>query len=70
MCGDRLGSVRIFDLASMAQVGTLKAHIAEVLTLSFSPPVVPLDGGSSWAVSPATNSADDDTSLIVMASAG
>lgn len=54
----------------MTQVGTLKAHIAEVLTLSFSPPIVPLDGGNSWAVSPATNSAEDDTSLIVLASAG
>jgi WD40 repeat protein len=51
VCGDRAGLLRVFDLASMAQVVSTHAHSAEVLTLSFSPPMRPTgEGDGSWTI--------------------
>ena len=70
VCGDRLGCVRIFDLTNMSLVGTLKAHIAEVLTLTFSPPMIALENSSGWSICPSVNSPEEDNSTVLLASAG
>jgi WD40 repeat protein len=50
VCGDKTGKLRIYDLKTMALVYAIQAHSAEILTLSFSPPLVTYDQGRTWIV--------------------
>jgi WD40 repeat protein len=47
-CGDKMGMLKVFDLRTMRTQHATQAHAAEILTLSYSPPLVTADGGSTW----------------------
>lgn len=46
--GDKSGALHIYDLKTMQNVLTIQAHAAEILSLSFSPPLVTYDNGKTW----------------------
>ena len=67
-CGDGTGLLRVFDLASMREMHSAKAHAAEILTLHYSPPLRSLDDGS-WTVDH-LESEDNEEALVLLATAG
>jgi WD40 repeat protein len=48
ICGDKTGKLKIFDLKSLKCIHSIQAHSAEILTLSFSPPLITFDHGKTW----------------------
>jgi WD40 repeat protein len=49
-CGDKTGQIKVYDLRTMKLVHSIQAHSAEILTLSFSPPLMSLDYGQTWNI--------------------
>ncbi len=46
--GDKSGALHIHDLKTMQNIFTIQAHSAEILSLSYSPPMVTYDNGKTW----------------------
>ena len=77
ICGDKTGKLRIYDLKTMQLVHSVQAHSAEILTLSFSPPLVTYDQGRTWVVYTGDEEEVEDSSpihkddlLVLLATAG
>jgi WD40 repeat protein len=73
-CGDKVGGLKVYDLATMKQIVSTKAHAAEILSLSYSPSLFSSDGGNNWSVSMNTdenhNNNCNTTNIVLLASAG
>ena len=72
VCGDKNGTLCVYDLATMSLTQKMQAHAAEILTLHYSPPMkYTVDG--SWVVDFSydnVQSEGDNDRLVMLASAG
>ena len=68
-CGDKMGTLMIFDIRGMQQVSATPAHAAEILTLSYSPPMTRDEETGAWGRKE-TDFQEGDEELGLLASAG
>ena len=68
-CGDKMGTLKIFNLHSMQEVSHTPAHAAEILTLSYSPAMVYSNDEQAWILKDA-GSGEEEKEVVLLATAG
>jgi WD40 repeat protein len=68
-CGDKMGTLLVFDIRGMRQLSATPAHTAEVLTLSYSPVMVQ-DSEGAWSLRDAAGAHGGQEEAVLLASAG
>lgn len=71
-CGDKMGTLKVFDIRTMQEVCSTPAHQAEILTLSYSPAMTHNRENNLWSLKGSSESGDDDNQeeVVLLASAG
>eukprot|EP00428_Durinskia_dybowskii_P080178 CAMPEP_0170442950 /NCGR_PEP_ID=MMETSP0117_2-20130122/47712_1 /TAXON_ID=400756 /ORGANISM="Durinskia baltica, Strain CSIRO CS-38" /LENGTH=1362 /DNA_ID=CAMNT_0010703615 /DNA_START=33 /DNA_END=4119 /DNA_ORIENTATION=- len=68
-CGDKMGTLMIFDIRGMRQISATPAHAAEILALSYSPALVQ-DGEGAWSLREGMDESAGQKEAVLLASAG
>ncbi len=69
--GSKAGRLRVLDLHTMREKLSTTAHAAEILAMSYSPPLVSSDGDKNWSVNIEDDQRDSlDEPMVLLATAG